>query len=419
MTGRIFLYSVMLNGLFFLVWCFLPFSILLVTDIFIFIFIESLLVFLIWAGKQEHYREVGRRVKNNFLAFFSLCIITIYFLVSILDSIHYRPYKHDNRGNVLLDKKGNEVYSEVRSFLDTALARVYRGIRDENDRIIPNFENSYSAPLADKEFNKKIITDLETGKISVSGTELQEKGVHILGTGKAGSDIFYKVLKGTRTAIIVGLVTTLIAIPFAMFFGICAGYFGGKVDDLIQFIYTTISSVPSILLISGLYLIIKSRFRAESSSDILRQDDFLLLGLCIILGLLGWSHLCRLLRAETLKIRELDFVQAARTLGSSHPVIIMKHIVPNVLHIVLITFILNFSGLVMVETILSYLKIGVPSTIGSWGRIIDEARDELSRDPMITWPLLSSFFAMFILILAVNFLGDVIRDALDPRLRKA
>jgi peptide/nickel transport system permease protein len=203
-----------------------------------------------------------------------------------------------------------------------------------------------------------------------------------------------------------------------MAFGITAGYFGGLVDDVIQFIYTTISSIPSILLITSLILIVKNLLKADTSAAIQRQDDSLLLGLCIILGIVGWAGLCRLLRAETLKLKELDFVQAARALGTSHFNIILKHIVPNVTHLVLISFILHFSGLVMVETILSYLKIGVPSTIGSWGRIIDEARNELSRDPIVYWPLMASFLAMLILILAVNFLGDVIRDALDPKLRK-
>ena len=124
-----------------------------------------------------------------------------------------------------------------------------------------------------------------------------------------------------------------------------------------------------------------------------------------------------LLRAETIKLRELDFVKAAQALGVSSPVIIVRHIIPNLLHVVLISSILSFSGLVMVEAILAYINIGVPSTIESWGRIVDGAREQLARDPVIWWPVAGAFGFMFILGLAVNIFGDALRDALDPKLR--
>jgi ABC-type dipeptide/oligopeptide/nickel transport system permease subunit len=418
MIRILFILLSVITPAFVITWYCLDWTILFASDIFFFIFLESIFLFIAKASSNAIYIDVGERIIKNKLAAISLIIILCYGSIATLDSIHYRKEQLDASGKTKFDNDNKPLYSNIRSLLDTVLIKYYRGVNENNGNILFNTEKRYSKPFASTEFDPAYKANLSTGKNDVVYAPLKYPGAHILGTDKAGGDIFYKILKGTRTAIIVGLITTLIAVPFAMAFGITAGYFGGAVDDIIQFIYTTISSIPSILLITSLVLIVKNLLQAKTSEAIQRQDDSLLLGLCIILGLLGWSGLCRLLRAETLKLKELDFVQAARALGTSHFNIILKHIVPNVTHIILISFILQFSGLVMVEAILSYLKIGVPSTIGSWGRIIDEARNELSRDPIVYWPLLGSFLAMFILILAVNFLGDVIRDALDPKLRK-
>src|SRR5262249_3712580 len=120
----------------------------------------------------------------------------------------------------------------------------------------------------------------------------------------------------------------------------------------------------------------------------------------------------RVIRGETLKLRELDYVAAARALGASDLRILLRHVLPNVMHLVVITFVLLFSGMVLTEAILAFLGIGLD---GSWGQMIDQARDELARDPIIYWNLLSASTARFFLILPVNLVGDAIRDILDPR----
>ena len=117
----------------------------------------------------------------------------------------------------------------------------------------------------------------------------------------------------------------------------------------------------------------------------------------------------------TIKQKNMEYVQAARALGHSHIKIIFRHILPNILHIALITAILRFSGLVMAEVILSYIGLGVPPEVSSWGVMIDQARFELARDPVIYWNIGTAFTFMFILILAVNYFGDAVRDVLDPR----
>jgi peptide/nickel transport system permease protein len=133
---------------------------------------------------------------------------------------------------------------------------------------------------------------------------------------------------------------------------------------------------------------------------------------CLALGITSWVGFCRVTRGETFKLRELDYVQAARALGVAEPRIVWRHVVPNLMHLVVITFVLTFSGMVLSEAILSWLGIGID---GSWGQMIDQARDELSRDPIIAWNLLAAATALFGLILAVNVVGDALRDVLDPR----
>ncbi|MBN2887153.1 MAG: ABC transporter permease, partial [Chromatiaceae bacterium] len=142
-----------------------------------------------------------------------------------------------------------------------------------------------------------------------------------------------------------------------------------------------------------------------------------LLALCLILGVTSWTGLCRLLRGEALKLREIDYVQAAQALGVGHFTIMIRHILPNVMHIVLITLALDFSGLVLAEAVLSYVNIGVDPTMNSWGNMINSARLELARDPIVWWSLTAAFLFMFTLVLAANLFADVVRDAFDPRLR--
>jgi peptide/nickel transport system permease protein len=139
------------------------------------------------------------------------------------------------------------------------------------------------------------------------------------------------------------------------------------------------------------------------------------LQVCVALGVTGWVQFCRLARGETLKLREADFVSAARALGVSDIRIIVRHILPNIAHLIIITFALSFTGMVLSETILSYLGIGLD---GSWGQMIDQARNELSRTPIIWWNLAGASVALFALVLAVNMIADAMRDIADPRTRR-
>jgi peptide/nickel transport system permease protein len=243
---------------------------------------------------------------------------------------------------------------------------------------------------------------------------------HVLGTDKVGEDVLYQALKSIRTGIVIGTLTTLLMLPFAVVLGIMAGYFRGWIDDVIQYLYTTLNSIPGVLLIAAAVLMLNVYMgkHAEDFTSLTQRADLRLLFLCLILGLTSWTGLCRLLRAETLKLREVDFVQAASAFGVGPAQTIFRHILPNMMHIILITLVLDFSGLVLAEAVLSYINIGVDPTMNSWGNMINSARLEMAREPVVWWSLAASLFFMFILVLFANLFADVVRDALDPRIAK-
>ncbi|MEO7559769.1 MAG: ABC transporter permease [Nitrosospira sp.] len=242
---------------------------------------------------------------------------------------------------------------------------------------------------------------------------------HILGTDKVGQDVFYQSLKSIRTGLVIGTLTTLMMLPFALLLGIMAGYFRGWVDDVIQYLYTTLSSIPSVLLIAATVLMMQVYIetRPELFDTIAARADLRLLFLCIILGVTSWTGLCRLLRGETLKLREMEYIQAAHAFGVSHWRIISRHILPNVMHIVLIATVMDFSGLVLAEAVLSYVGVGVDPSMISFGTMINAARLEMAREPMVWWALLAAFSFMFTLVLSANLFADAVQNAFDPRAR--
>ncbi|MFN4342910.1 MAG: ABC transporter permease [Azonexus sp.] len=240
---------------------------------------------------------------------------------------------------------------------------------------------------------------------------------HVFGTDKVGQDVFYQVLKSVRTGLVIGLVTTLVMLPLAVLLGIVAGYFRGWADDVIQYVYTVLNSIPGVLLIAAAVLMMQVVIDTHPQwfSTAAERADLRLLALCFILGITSWTGLCRLLRGETLKLRELEYIQAAQAFGVSNGRIILRHILPNLMHIVIIALVMDFSGLVLAEAVLSYVGIGVDPSMTSFGTMINNARMELGREPVVWWSLAAAFSAMFILVLAANLFADAVRDAFDPR----
>ena len=240
---------------------------------------------------------------------------------------------------------------------------------------------------------------------------------HLLGTDLTGNDVLYQSLKSIRTAFVIGTLATVATLPLAVVLGILAGYFRGWVDEVIQYLYTVLSSVPNVLLIAACVLLVqvfldKNPGLFETGAE---RADLKLFLLCAVLGLTGWAGLCRLLRAETLKLRELDYVQAAGAFGVSHARIMARHIFPNVAHLMLIVTVLEFSALILYEAVLSYVGVGVDPSMNSFGGMINLARNEMSRDPVVWWSFASAFGFMVALVLAANLFADGVRDAFDPR----
>lgn len=247
-------------------------------------------------------------------------------------------------------------------------------------------EESYSAPLA-----KTLISTSHPNPL---------RGWHLLGTEGLGKDVLVETLRACRTALIIGGVTSLIYIPLGTLFGILAGYFRGWVDDVIQYIYTVLYSIPEILLLISTLLVLGEKSLAK---------------MAFALAITAWVGLCRLLRGETMRQTERPYVAAARALGQTHWNIVTRHLLPNVMHLVLIKLVLGFSNLVLAEAMLSYLGVGSPIGTPSWGNMIDSARGELSRDPLVWWTLTSATTALFGLVLSLNLFGDALRRAFDPK----
>lgn len=417
-----------------------------------------LLISSVWfafAYRREYWRVALRQVALNRVAMLSFGILCIYGAIGLLDTLHFRRITPETpNGGV------------VQSVLDVLCAP-----------LISQREKTYSAPFAIHSFAKENIStpdgrqireyprlrfagskvaDAQEKRLDIQARLLSSLGwglaiglvlfffahwllggwgtggfllavtvaiaviaslsshYHILGTDKTGQDVLYIALKSVRTGLIIGTLTTLIVTPFAILCGVLAGYFGGWVDDIITYVYSTLESIPDILLIAAAMLIFQVGLTEEET---IISADKRLVYLCLIMGITSWTGLCRLLRAEVLKLREIEYVQAADAFGVSRTRIILRHLVPNLMHIVLISIVLRFSGLVLAEAVLAYVGIGVDPSMQSWGNMINQARLELAREPVVWWNLFAAFVFMLGLVLPANLFGDAVRDALDPRLR--
>ena len=218
------------------------------------------------------------------------------------------------------------------------------------------------------------------------------------GTDMFGRSVFYKVIHGTRIAMSVGLVSSLLSMPVGVVLGALAGYFGGWIDDLVVWFYTTLSSIPNIMLLIAITYVMGKGLTA----------------IYVALGATAWVGLARVIRGEFIKHKTRDYVVAADGLGASHASRIFKHILPNVSHFVIINTSIQFVSAIKSEVILSFLGLGVQGQ-PSWGVMIDDARMELTRG--VWWQLAGATIGMFFVVLAFNILGDSLRDALDPKIK--
>jgi peptide/nickel transport system permease protein len=441
--------------------------IILWTDALIFLLIAAMLMLGFYLRGKEYIKRPLQQIARSKVGMVSLTVLIFFVLVGLLDSIHFKP--SEGRGNEIISaldywatplrEHGEKTYSAP--FAVYLYSKEMMTMADGTEQWgYPRLQFG-GAHLADPEteYVPDVLKKALYGWLQGAGLALffmillasllreqrtrflmspTAKAVwtvvflivsvnymlvylssyyHVFGTDKVGEDVFYQSIKSIRTGLVIGTLTTLVMLPMALVFGILAGFFRGWIDDVIQYVYTTLNSIPGVLLIAASILMVQVYMAAheEAFTSVIVRADMRLLFLCLILGVTSWTGLCRLLRAETLKLREMEYVQAAQALGVRRRVMLVRHILPNVMHIVLISVVLDFSSLVLAEAVLSYINIGVDPTTYSWGNMINGARLEMAREPVVWWSLAASFVFMFALVLAANLFADTVRDAFDPR----
>ncbi|WP_436658563.1 ABC transporter permease [Acinetobacter sp. P1(2025)] len=220
------------------------------------------------------------------------------------------------------------------------------------------------------------------------------------GADKWGQDVLLKTIKGAETSILVGLLSALLAVVIGTFLGAIAGYFGGWVDDVLNWFYNIFTSIPYLLLVLAV-------------AAVLQQKG--ILSIVLILGLTGWTGVFRLIRAEYMKHKSREYVLAAKAIGVSHFRRMFVHIFPNVSHIALVQISILVVAFIKSEVILSFLGFGVPVGVVSWGSMLNEAQTELILGKW--WQLAAASIAMAVLVTAFSMFTDALRDALDPKLK--
>jgi peptide/nickel transport system permease protein len=441
------------------------------TDALIFMLIVVMLGLATYLRGKEHIKRPLQKIARSKVGMASLVVLLFFVLIGLLDSVHFKPA--NNKSNEIISfldywatplrEHGEKTYSapfattlyskEIMTLADGTIQWGYPRLEfggnhldDPETQHIPDvlqkagysfaqgtglfgfFMLCYLGIRRKSQCEKRHAFALCTTSksvlavmfiiVSLSYTLIYLSAYyHVLGTDKVGEDVFYQAVKSIRTGLVLGTLTTLIMLPMAIVFGILAGFFRGWVDDVIQYIYTTLNSIPGVLLIAASILMVQV-YMANHEQDftsVIVRADMRLLFLCLILGVTNWTGLCRLLRAETLKLREMEYVQAAQALGVKQGMILLRHILPNVMHLVLISVVLDFSSLVLAEAVLSYINIGVDPTTYSWGNMINGARLEMAREPVVWWSLSAAFVFMFTLVLAANLFADTVQNAFDPR----
>lgn len=234
------------------------------------------------------------------------------------------------------------------------------------------------------------------------------------GTDFLGRSVLRKTLYGAKVSITVAFLASIISLAIGIPLGAAAGYFRGVVDEIVVWIYTTLSSIPYILLILAFALVLKNKSLDLSWAGLGEIELTGLTSVYLAMGLTSWVGICRLIRGEVIKHKEMDYVTAARAYGCGNGRIIFRHLLPNVFHIVIINFSLRFVSFIQAEVILSFLGLGAQNQ-SSWGLMINTARLDLPKG--YWWEMTAATVAIFLISLSLNIFGDALRDCLDPKLR--
>jgi peptide/nickel transport system permease protein len=359
------------------------------------------------------WRLAMRRLKADRVAMVSLGVLFCYFVILILSMT-----------GVIASNWNKEVAESYAppTFIGADQTAQNTAKKAVNAEALP--ENPVD-PLKDviKELNAQIASEQALGSaVDYYGVQDplaedmkvidQQLGGHLLdqqselkktlpfGADKWGQDVVLKTIKGAETSIVVGLVSALLAVVIGTFLGAIAGYFGGWVDDVLNWFYSIFTSIPYLLLVLAI-------------AAVLQQKG--ILSIVLILGLTGWTGVFRLIRAEYMKHTSREYVLAAKAIGVSHLRRMFVHIFPNVSHIALVQMSILVVSFIKSEVILSFLGFGVPVGVVSWGSMLNEAQSELILGKW--WQLVAASVAMAVLVTAFSMFTDALRDALDPKLK--
>jgi len=244
---------------------------------------------------------------------------------------------------------------------------------------------------------------------------------HWLGTDQLGRDVLSRILEGGRVSLLVGLCGALISLVVGTAYGLVSGYAGGRVDGLMMRAVEILYSVPRLIIILVLINAFDAHFQTWlSTHDLIAIVPYSKIIILIFsLGLIEWLSMARIVRGQVLSLKNQQFVTAARALGQSHFVILTRHLLPNLLGIVLIYLTLTIPAVILDESFLSFLGLGIQAPQSSWGTLLSEGAQTINPIQSYWWLLLFPALAMSLSLLALNFLGDALRDALDPRQQTA
>jgi peptide/nickel transport system permease protein len=361
-----------------------------------------------------------RRLKTDYVGMFSLAIVAAFVLMMILSGfgliardwskevgINYAAPSFIGAdteagtpaapaGPAPVEPPASEYKSSVVDPIGDVIAELKTGKPAPREPAPPAEEEKSVDPLAD------VMADIRAGKAAHPDAAVVDTRAATLpfGGDKWGRDILSKTIKGSETSIFVGIASAILATFLGTVFGAVAGYYGKWVDDFFNWFYSVFSSIPYLLLILAV-------------AAVLQQKG--MLTIILILGLTGWTGTFRLLRAEYLKHKAREYVQAADALGASNARRMFLHIFPNVSHVVLVQMSILVVAFIKSEVILSFLGFGVPVDVVSWGSMLNEAQNELILGKW--WQLVAAATAMAILVTAFSLFTDALRDALDPKLK--
>lgn len=398
----------------------------------------------------SYWADAWRRLKKNTVAMVALGVLVFISLFAFLGPVIV-PYGYEefNRGaenlhpwhTSLADQQKLAEAMEIKSpeeavataqaeaaaqgktLTSRELAQIRAQARSRNQYKDPE-GNVLSGAALEKYLRKEL--GIKNRAFGYSRAELERKAAgefvfpHVFGTDKFGRDTMVRVMIGTRVSMIVGVAAALLVLVIGALYGSISGYFGGKVDVVMQRIVEVIYSVPEVLVILLLSAMLGEAMKSYASSggfgaDLVSKMGANLISMFMAFGMLYWVGMSRIIRGQILQVKQQEYVTAAKALGASHPRIIRRHLLPNCIGQLVVTTCLQIPSAIFLESFLSYLGVGISAPMTSLGSMAAEA-----TQGMYTYPyrLLFPAFVLSVMILSFNLFGDGLRDALDPRLKK-